>query len=240
MRRFLIMSAVFVLCTPAVPAADKDTDKAAATRKKLQTKISVNYKDTVWNEVKDDLKSQVPSGIGIREDTKSGVTLNSKFTYSAKDKTLEEVLDELLAKQEWGYYVISKQGDTYDGSIMITKGKERGYPAGQEIAKKPDDKKPDDKKPDDKKTDDKKKPDDKKADDKKHDDKKADPPKAATDDTPDDRAERAAAAKFRAVKKLVDEGMKDRAIEACEEILKDHPNTKTAEEAKKLLEKLDK
>src|SRR5438128_444853 len=91
MRRFVVLSAVFVLCSAGAQAADKetpDTPKAAATRKKLQTKVTVKYKDTVWNEVKDDLKSQVPNGIGIREDTKGGVTLNSKFTYSAKDKPL--------------------------------------------------------------------------------------------------------------------------------------------------------
>lgn len=112
-------------------AADKDTAKAAATRKKLKQKVTVNFKETLFRDVVDEIKDQV-SGIGIRLDNKGGVSNNKKLTYSAKDKPLEEVLNEMLGKEGLGWYVISKQNDAYDGTIWIKQGKERGYPVGQE------------------------------------------------------------------------------------------------------------
>jgi hypothetical protein len=237
MGRFLTLGAVFVVCAAAVRA--DDTPAQAKTRDKLKQKISVEFKETQLKDVVEELKDKV-EGLTFLLDQKGGVSGNKKFTYKAADKPLEGVLDEMFKKENLGYYVIGKEEKAYEGSIRIKVGNERGSLQGQDIAKKPDDKKPDDKKPDDKKTDDKKKPEDKKADDKKPDDKKADPPKTTTDDTSDDRAERAAAAKLRAAKKLVENNMKDRAIEVCDEIIKAYPNTKTAEEAKKLADKLDK
>ncbi|HTU89047.1 MAG TPA: hypothetical protein VMF69_03020, partial [Gemmataceae bacterium] len=58
---------------------------------------------------------------------KGGVSNNTKFTYKAEDKPLEEVLDEMFKKNDLGYIVISQQGNAYDGTILIVKGKARGY-----------------------------------------------------------------------------------------------------------------
>ncbi len=68
----------------------------------------------------------------MRVDTKNGVSQNTKFTYKADDKPLEEVLDEMFKKNDMGYYVVSQQGDAYDGSLLIVKGKARGYKVKKE------------------------------------------------------------------------------------------------------------
>ncbi len=72
-------------------SAEKDTPAAAATRKKLQTKISVEYKDVSLKEITDDIKQKVNDASGtdlsIYLDGPGGVSGNSTLSYSAKDKT---------------------------------------------------------------------------------------------------------------------------------------------------------
>src|SRR5579875_1043847 len=113
-------------------ADEKDTPKAAATRQLLKTKVSVDYKDTPLSEVVEDIKDQIREKtkkvLGVRVDNKGGVSNNTKFTYKADDKPLEEVLDEMFQKNDLGYIVISQQGNAYDGTLLIVKGKARGYP----------------------------------------------------------------------------------------------------------------
>jgi hypothetical protein len=106
---------------------DEDTPKAAATRKKLKTKISVSFKDTRLVDAIDEIKDEI-KGLSILLDTKGGVSRNQAITFSAKEKTLEEILDGMFKKNGLGYYVISNKGNAYDGSIWIKQGKERGYP----------------------------------------------------------------------------------------------------------------
>lgn len=132
MRTLLPLAALLALVAALAAQDDKpkDTPAAAKTRKLLKTKVEVEYKDTRLEDVVDDLKDQV-KGLSIRLDTKGGVSRNSTFTYKAKGKTLEEVLDGLFTKPGLGYYVISKKGDAYDGSIWVKQGKERGYPNGK-------------------------------------------------------------------------------------------------------------
>src|SRR6516225_5354806 len=151
MRRFLIFSAAFALCTAFVRA--DDTPAQAKTREKLKQKITVEFKETQLKDVLEELKDKV-EGLTVLLDQKGGVSGNKKFTYKAADKPLEVVLDEMFKKENLGYYVIGKEEKAYDGSIRIKVGDERGTLKGQDVVKKPDDKKPDDKKPDDKKSDD--------------------------------------------------------------------------------------
>jgi hypothetical protein len=68
----------------------------------------------------------------VRLDNKGGVSNNTKFTYKADDKSLDEVLDEMFKKNELGYIVVSQRGNAYDGTILIVKGNARGYPAKKE------------------------------------------------------------------------------------------------------------
>jgi hypothetical protein len=133
-RTVLLSVALTLLALVAVPCAEaqeKDTTKAAATRKKLDTKVTVNWKDTLFRDIIDEVKEMVP-GVSIRLDLKGGVSNNRKFTYSAKDKPLKDVLSDMLNKEGLGWYVISKEKDAYDGTIWVKLGKEKGHPEGQE------------------------------------------------------------------------------------------------------------
>src|SRR5262245_47933903 len=127
----MLLAIVAVVGLADVRAADKDTAKAAATRKKLKQKVSVNWKDARLADIIDDIKEMVP-GVSVRLDNKGGVSNNRKLTYTAKDRPLEDVLNEMFAKEGLGWYVISKEKDAYDGTIWVKIGKERGYPEGQE------------------------------------------------------------------------------------------------------------
>jgi type II secretory pathway component GspD/PulD (secretin) len=131
MRRFIWAIPVLVLCAAVAWAQDKDTKAAAAARQKLKQKVTVKFKDTLLKDVVEELQDQV-MGLRFRLDTKGGVSMNRKITYMAKDKPLDEVLDEMFKKEGLGYIVISKEKDAYDGTIWIKQGKERGYPEGQE------------------------------------------------------------------------------------------------------------
>jgi hypothetical protein len=128
----LIWLAVGFLCLAncGLAAEEKDSTKAAATRKLLKTKVSVDYKDTPLSDVIDDIKDQIKEKtkktLAVLKDNKGGVSNNTKFTYKAEDKPLEEVLDEMFKKNDLGYIVITK--GAYDGALMIVKGKARGYP----------------------------------------------------------------------------------------------------------------
>jgi hypothetical protein len=132
-RRLLCASAFVALLSAFVPAlAAEDTPKAAKTREALKTKISVSFKDTPLRDIIDEIKDQVQDKakvkLSVLVDTKGGVSNNTKFTYKADDKSLEEILDEMLKKNDLGYIVISQRGNAYDGALRIVKGGARGYP----------------------------------------------------------------------------------------------------------------
>jgi hypothetical protein len=128
-RHVLSFALLFALglAVRAEDAGKDDTPKAAATRKKLKQKITVNFKDTRLQDAIDEIKEEI-KGLSILLDTKGGVSRNQTITFSAKDKPLEEVLDGMFKKNGLGYYVISNKGNAYDGSVWIKQGKERGYP----------------------------------------------------------------------------------------------------------------
>jgi hypothetical protein len=117
----------------------------------------------------------------------------------------------MLKKNSLGYYVVSKDKDRYDGWIKITRGNERGWPAGQEPKDKPTAKAAP---------------------------KAAPEPKDKPALTDADQAERTAAAKLKLAQSLLKDGKTDRAKQRFQEIVTQYPNTRAAEEAKKELEKL--
>jgi hypothetical protein len=217
-------------------AVDKDTPAAAATRKKLQTKISVEYKDVSLKDIVEDIKQKVNDATGMELsvylDNPGGVSQNSTLSYSAKDKTVAEILDGMFKNNDLGYVVISKEYKTYkaryDGWLLIVKGKERGYPeeAGKEPAAKEKDK--------DKEKRSAEKPKEKPANDKPAAEKK---PENTADDP--DKAEGDARRQLKYAKTFIEDGKNDLAIKKCKEIIKKYPKTKAAEEAKKFLEKLE-
>jgi hypothetical protein len=128
MRTVLSVAVLFcatLLCVAADNKSD-DTPLAAKTRKLLKKKISVDFKDTRLEDAMDEIKEEC-KGLKYLLDTKGGVSRNQTITYKAKDKTVEEILDEMFKKPELGYIVISKKGNAYDGLVQVRKGKERGY-----------------------------------------------------------------------------------------------------------------
>lgn len=124
-----VISGVVVLALAAVVVAQdkaEDSPAAAKTRKLLKTKVTVDFKDTRFQDVVDELKGEV-KGLSIRWDSKGGVSANSKITYKGKDQAVEDVLSGICKEKELGWYVISKKGNAYDGGVMVRKSDERGY-----------------------------------------------------------------------------------------------------------------
>jgi TolA-binding protein len=213
----LVVFALVVLV--AQLASAEDTPKAAETRKKLATKIDVDFSDASLQDAVDDLKEKVPA-LGIRLDTPGGVSRNLKVSFKGKQKTLAEVLDGMLQKIGCGYIVTSKEGDAYDGSIFVKQGKERGYAAGEEPTKA-------DPKAKDAPT--------------KTAKKTVPPPKSKSSDSNDTTAtpEQQAALKLRLAKDILKDGKKERAKERLQDIVDKFPDTKAAEEARQLLKDID-
>jgi hypothetical protein len=198
------------------PAQVKEADSpiVANTRKKLDTHVTVEYKETRLQEVVDDLKKQVEN-LSISLDSAGGVSQNQQITYSATDKPLATVLDEMFKKAGLGYVIGKKKDKRYEGWLIIKKGNLRG---DEEAATAKADKPPaKEKKPA----------------------KVQPPPEPKVEDTPE-KAEQDAARKLRLAKTLEKEGVVDKAKIRYQEIVKKFPETKAAKEARELLDKLNK
>src|SRR5262249_39459340 len=120
----------------AVAVYADDTPKAAATRELIKkTKLSVEIKEQRLEDAMDTLKEEVKDKTGktltVIFDGKGGVSKNQKVSVSAKDKTIEEILDSLFKPVDLGYFI--DQSKSYDGSIKVIKdAKARGYEPGKE------------------------------------------------------------------------------------------------------------
>jgi hypothetical protein len=250
-RRLLVTVAILVVCVATFRAAEKasqDSPAAAKTRKKLKEKVTVDFKETRLEDVAADLKKQFDSKLSIKIDNIGGVSNNLPVTYSAKNKSLDLVLDEMFGKMQLGYVVVSapKASDPrnrFDGWLNIKKGKQRGFEAGEEPDKdKPvkdkgqdgdDDDKPKDKKKKEKKTKDKPAKDDK--------------PKDKGQDDDGDKTESVAASKLKLIQKLYQDGKKSKnrrllrkAKLRFKELIDMFPKTKAADEARSLLKEMEK
>lgn len=191
----------------------------AAVRKKLQTRITVDFKDTRLEECLNEIKTQVE---GLNFYRGVGVSNNLTITYQGKDQTVDQVLRGMFKGKGLGYVIhrATKPGDRYDGWVQIVQGDVFGE------VDPPLDEKPETK-PTDKPTT---KPDDKPITKK--------PPVTKPDDT--DKQERVARAALLLAKEFIAQNDLAMARESLERIIKKYPNTKAAAEAKELLEKLKK
>ncbi|MCI0642995.1 MAG: hypothetical protein L0Y72_10870 [Gemmataceae bacterium] len=129
-----IGSIVMLLVAAAGVALAQESPAAKSARKRLQQKIAeVEWKNTGTKPIFDDLKREMDMPVSFKIDNASGVSNNTKLTYSAKNKTVEEILNGLCDKGEFGWYVLSNPKDRYDGWVIIRKHKEkeRGYEGGK-------------------------------------------------------------------------------------------------------------
>jgi hypothetical protein len=216
-RCFLLFMAVSVVGALGFDGGTKDSVKAAETRKKLQGKISVEFTDTPLEEAMEELKSQV-KGLGIRYD--AGVSRNLPITFKGTKLSVADALAGMFKKNGFGYLVISKEGNAYDGNLLIKQGPERGYAAGEDLDK--GDSKAKDK--------DAKKP--------QSGEKTAKKAKAAPQDAPEndeEKMEAEAARKVKFAKELIELGKKERAKERLTELVAKYGKTKAADEAREIL-----
>jgi hypothetical protein len=132
------------MCATFGVALADDSDAQAAMRKAIKsTKISVDWKDTLMQDVAKELAEKLQDdgkvkGAKVKVDSiVTGLTQNMKVTFSAKDKPMADVLDEFCKKYSLGYVVLGKDDPKSkykahkkaDGILLITKGSdERGDP----------------------------------------------------------------------------------------------------------------
>jgi hypothetical protein len=104
----------------------KESPLVAKTRKKLETKISVNFTDERLKDVVAELEKEAE--VKFRLDTKGGVSGNMSFTYKAEEKSVKDILAEMFKGKGLGYVIHRKQNNTdrYEGYIDIKQGDERG------------------------------------------------------------------------------------------------------------------
>jgi hypothetical protein len=121
-----------LLWPAGAPAQEKETPSAQATRKRLAKKISVEWDNTPLKVALEDIKNELDGRVSFKIDNVSGVSNNTKVKLKADEQLVTKILDELCTKNDWGYIVLSKAGDRYDGWIIIRKSNERGYEKGKE------------------------------------------------------------------------------------------------------------
>jgi hypothetical protein len=215
MRRIAPAVAGLFLLIWSVQAADKDTPAAAKTRKKLLTKITVDFKEEMLKECIAEISRQLEDAQAgsLSASYDLGVSQNQRVTFEAKDKTVADVLDGMLKKNSLGYIVIAKDKDRYDGWLKIKQGNERGYPAGEEPKGKAPAKEPE---------------------------KAKAAPTEPIEPANGEKAEKAAAAKLELARSLLKDGKTEKAKERLAEIVRQYPKTKAADEAQKELDKLGK
>ena len=113
------VACAFLIIVDTGKAWSQDTPAAAATRKRLQTKISVDYKEIGTKEIFDDIKREMDNKVSFKIDNASGISNNSKMTVKADEQTLERILNSLCDKYDFGYVIMSKPKDRYDGWILL-------------------------------------------------------------------------------------------------------------------------
>lgn len=122
MQRWLGGLAV-VLCTLTPALADEKLTPAASKTKdeRLKVKASVEWKNLFLRECLAELNSAFKDADLGKVEIKyaTGVSMNTRMTFSAKEKSVEEILNEFLGANDMAYSIISKKGDKADGGLLI-------------------------------------------------------------------------------------------------------------------------
>jgi hypothetical protein len=225
-RLFPLAVGCLVLSFPLTASADTpENPRVKATREKmLPAKLKLDIdKKMLRAIITDDLPAAVKDAtnglvLKIEPAPGQGVTLTSSFGPFKGEMTLEEVLNKICEEKSWGWYVnVGPATDQKNGSIFLTtNSKEHGYKEGTGPSAK-------EKPKDEPKTKEKEKPKEKPKDEPK-----------ATD------ADKAAAELLTKAKVQISLKQPDKAKATLNEIIEKYPDTKSAAEAKKLLEKVGK
>lgn len=207
------------------PSKDKGEDSpiVAKSRKKLDAMVTHEAKDQPLQEMMKELCEQ--AGLSFRLDP--AVPKHKSFSINVKEKPLKEALADLFKGSGLGFVIHRKKdaNDRYEGYLEILQGDQRGDDHPTKKDDKPE-KGKDGKKP---------------AATKPAGGSGKEPGKEGDKDKGDDeKAEKLAAGKLKLAKMHIEDGAKKDAIEALEELIKKHPKTKAAAEAKELLAKLKK
>jgi len=206
-------------------AAEPENPRVKATREKmLPAKLKLDIdKKMLRAIITDDLPAAVKEAtngltLKIEPAPGQGVTLTSSFGPFKGEMTLEEVLNKICEEKSWGWYVnVGPAADQKNGAIFLTtNSKERGYKEGTGPSTK-------EKPKDEPKTKEKEKPKEKPKDDPKTSD-----------------VDKAAADLLTKAKVQISLKQPDKAKATLNEIIEKYPDTKSAAEAKKLLEKVGK
>ena len=141
MIRSLRLALVLLGLALLAPQATSQESKAAkATREKLKQVIAeFEAKEVGTKAFFEDVNRELEKEIKFKIDGTTGISNNTKLSFKAKKVTVEKLLNDLSDKYEFGWVVISNEGNNkVDGWIVIRKsekGKERGYEAGKEPKK---------------------------------------------------------------------------------------------------------
>jgi len=128
MLRIGVAGLVMLCMMIGLTAQEKKTEPPiiAKTKKKLETKITVNFNDEKLKDVIKELEEGAE--VKFRLDTKGGVSGNMSFTYKAEEKPLKDILNEMFKGKGLGYVIHRKtnNNDRYEGYIDIVQGDQRG------------------------------------------------------------------------------------------------------------------
>jgi putative peptide zinc metalloprotease protein len=103
---------------------------AAKAHRRLRAKVSVAYENLPLAAVLTDLAGKAGGPVmAYAPDYRPPDDL-PPVTFSANKAPLAAVLDKILGPLGLGYVVVSDEGADNDGTILIRKGRERGYPEG--------------------------------------------------------------------------------------------------------------
>ena len=142
MKRMFVVAALGVALVGGWSPA-QDTPRTKTTRENLKKIFleDVEYKDEMTHVIFSDLARESNNKVSFIIDTNGGMSRNSRMSYKIKKASLEQILNELADKNDFGWYVYSNPKDPNDqknGKVILRKGaktKERGYESGTEPKK---------------------------------------------------------------------------------------------------------
>jgi hypothetical protein len=103
MRRLpLVALAITVFLAGSASALAQESQAAKTTRKKLHQKLTIDAKEIGTKALLEDVNRELDQPVRFFIDNASGVSNNTKLSYSGKDVTVEKLLNDLSDKSDFG------------------------------------------------------------------------------------------------------------------------------------------